>query len=200
MSSLMRMASETLTQLPFYNTRWAPPLVSTQQYIMYIISINLIGSLVRAEVATVTGTHSTFNITSKLILPCKFIHNRYIFATFAYYECLYIHIMIMHFCEDVRCHLKESLRCIHVGFKIQQYLIWYICTYLSPSDGIPYDGIPIEEVVTVSVVATVIYIILATAGIIFAAICILFTLIFRKKKQVFNWFKSLSHVPPIPAG
>ena len=49
-------------------------------------------------------------------------------------------------------------------------------------DGIPSDGIPIEEVLTVSLALTVVYVTLATAGIVFAVVCLLFTLIFRNKK------------------
>ena len=49
-------------------------------------------------------------------------------------------------------------------------------------DGIPNDGIPIEEVVTVSLGLTVVYVVLATAGIAFAVVCLTFTLIFRRKK------------------
>ena len=49
-------------------------------------------------------------------------------------------------------------------------------------DGVPNDGIPIEEVVTVSVGLTVVYVILATAGFVFAVVCLAFTVIFRQKK------------------
>ena len=55
---------------------------------------------------------------------------------------------------------------------------------LHHTDGIPNDGVPIEEVVTVSLALTVVYMILAVAGIVFAIICLIFTLIFRKKKFV----------------
>ena len=51
-------------------------------------------------------------------------------------------------------------------------------------DGVPNDGVPIEEVVTVSVGLTVAYVIVSTAGLIFAVACISFTLIFRQKKYV----------------
>ena len=50
------------------------------------------------------------------------------------------------------------------------------------ADGIPNDGIPIEEVVTVSISLTVVYVILATAGLVFAVVCLLFNLIYRQKK------------------
>ena len=52
----------------------------------------------------------------------------------------------------------------------------YICT-----DGVPSDGVPIEEVVAVSLFLTVVYVILATVGIIFAFVCLTFTFIFREK-------------------
>ena len=49
-------------------------------------------------------------------------------------------------------------------------------------DGVPIDGVPVEKVVTVALGLTVLYVILATAGIVFALVCLTFTLIFRKKK------------------
>ena len=49
-------------------------------------------------------------------------------------------------------------------------------------DGVPIDGVPVEEVVTVSLGLTVLYVFLATAGIVFALVCFTFTLIFRNKK------------------
>ncbi|CAI8049960.1 Gamma-aminobutyric acid type B receptor subunit 2, partial [Geodia barretti] len=62
-------------------------------------------------------------------------------------------------------------------------------TFYSTSDlvlpyGIPYDGVPFKDVVTVSVALTVVYVILATAGLVFAVACVLFTLVFRKKKLI----------------
>ena len=51
-----------------------------------------------------------------------------------------------------------------------------------PTEGIPNDGMAIEDVVTVSVALTVVYVILATAGLVFAVACILFNIIFRKKR------------------
>ena len=52
------------------------------------------------------------------------------------------------------------------------------------AEGIPNDGIPVEEVVSVSVALTVVYVILATAGLVFAVVCILFNLFFRQKRLV----------------
>ena len=49
-------------------------------------------------------------------------------------------------------------------------------------DGIPYDGVPIEVVVTVGLSVTVIFLFLATAGIVFAVACLVFNFIFRNKK------------------
>ena len=50
------------------------------------------------------------------------------------------------------------------------------------ADGAPSDGIPIEEVVTVSVALTVVYVIAAVAGFVFTVVCLLFTVLFRKRK------------------
>ena len=55
----------------------------------------------------------------------------------------------------------------------------YTCT-----DGVPSDGVPMEEVVTVSLFLTVVYVILATFGIVFAVVCLMFTFIFREKRRV----------------
>jgi gamma-aminobutyric acid type B receptor len=57
-------------------------------------------------------------------------------------------------------------------------------TSFSFPEGIPNDGIPIEDVVTVSVALTVVYVILATAGLVFAVACILFNIIFREKRLI----------------
>ena len=51
-----------------------------------------------------------------------------------------------------------------------------------PDGIIPHDGVPIEDVVTVSLGLTVMYMILATAGIVFAVVCLTFTIIFRNTK------------------
>lgn len=48
--------------------------------------------------------------------------------------------------------------------------------------GIPYDGRPREITETVDVSLTVIFIVLATAGIILAIICLIFNFIFRERK------------------
>ena len=50
------------------------------------------------------------------------------------------------------------------------------------ADGIPNDGTPIEEVVTVSVALTVVYVVFAVAGLVFTAVCVIFTIIFRKRR------------------
>ena len=51
-------------------------------------------------------------------------------------------------------------------------------------DGlVPYDGVPTKEYVAVAIPVTVIYIFLATAGIIFAVLCLIFNFVFRNKRQ-----------------
>ena len=51
-----------------------------------------------------------------------------------------------------------------------------------PGDLIPYDGVPLEEEVSVALPLTVTFAILAAAGIVFAVACLVFNCIFRKKK------------------
>ena len=51
-----------------------------------------------------------------------------------------------------------------------------------PGGVIPYDGVPLEEVVSVAVSLTVIFSILNTAGIVFAVACLTFNFIFRNKR------------------
>lgn len=51
-----------------------------------------------------------------------------------------------------------------------------------PDGLIPYDGVPIEMTETVELPLTVLYSLLATAGIIFAIICLVFNFHFRKQK------------------
>ena len=65
-------------------------------------------------------------------------------------------------------HLSPPLSCFH-----------YLTLILV---GIPYDGVPVEEVVTVHISATVIIALLATAGLMFTAVCLIFNFVFRKRK------------------
>ena len=53
-----------------------------------------------------------------------------------------------------------------------------------PGGITPYDGVPLEEVVSVHLSLTVIFSILATAGIAFAVACLIFNWIFRNRKYV----------------
>ena len=49
-------------------------------------------------------------------------------------------------------------------------------------DGIPNDGIPDEDIVTVHIGITVVYVTLATTGLVFAVVCLVFNLVFRQKR------------------
>jgi len=51
-------------------------------------------------------------------------------------------------------------------------------------EGVPYDGVPREEVVTVHISVTVIIIFLACCGIILTAACLIFNFIFRNRKLI----------------
>ncbi|CAI8035412.1 Gamma-aminobutyric acid type B receptor subunit 2 [Geodia barretti] len=56
-------------------------------------------------------------------------------------------------------------------------------SFLFP-DGVPTDGVPIEEVVTVTIGLTVVYVILAAAGLVFTIICLVFTIFFRNERLI----------------
>ena len=51
-----------------------------------------------------------------------------------------------------------------------------------PGGAIPYDGAPEEKEVSVDPSLTIIFFILAAAGIVFAVVCLAFNFIFRNKK------------------
>ena len=67
----------------------------------------------------------------------------------------------------------------NLSFLVSKIVFQWFITYI---EGIPNDGIPTEEVVIVSVALTVIYVILATAGLVFAVGCLLFNILFREKR------------------
>ena len=51
------------------------------------------------------------------------------------------------------------------------------------TDGfIPHDGVPNVEEVTVSHAVTVLFVLLATIGIVFSIACLSFSVVFRKKR------------------
>ena len=54
--------------------------------------------------------------------------------------------------------------------------------YLPPDNLVPYDGVPNEETVSVEAGLAAVFIVLATAGIIFALVCIIFNAVNRNKK------------------
>ena len=51
-----------------------------------------------------------------------------------------------------------------------------------PLGGVPFDGTPREKLQTVHLSVTVIFVVLSSAGIVFAVICVIFNFIFREKK------------------
>ena len=48
--------------------------------------------------------------------------------------------------------------------------------------GVPFDGIPIQELVSIEPVVTSVFVTLATAGILLAVVCIVFNFMFRDRK------------------
>ena len=68
--------------------------------------------------------------------------------------------------------------CIKNTMICDSLIIW-LCLLI---DGIPNDGIPDEDIVTVHIGITVVYVTLATAGLMFAVVCLVFNLVFRQKR------------------
>ena len=66
----------------------------------------------------------------------------------------------------------------------EYYFKLSLCT-----DGIPHDGIPEEEIVTIHLSVTVIFILLSSAGVVFTVACLLFNFAFRNRKWVFKSLK-----------
>ena len=60
-----------------------------------------------------------------------------------------------------------------------QFLLYFlsVCT-----DGVPHDGTPVEEIVTVHTSVTVLHVLLASAGVVFTVAILLFNFVFRKRK------------------
>ena len=65
------------------------------------------------------------------------------------------------------------------GQKLYVYKYFFI---LMCTEGIPHDGIPEEEIVTIHTSVTVIFVLLASAGVVFTVACLLFNFVFRKRK------------------
>ena len=66
---------------------------------------------------------------------------------------------------------------------LSHFLILSLSPFLPFVSGgeAPYDGVPTEEVVSVDLSLTVIFSVLATAGIAFGVVCLAFNFIFRNK-------------------
>ena len=65
---------------------------------------------------------------------------------------------------------------------MQSFPMAYLLLYIAA--GRPYDGVPDMVTVAVSVVQTVVFSLLAAAGIVFAVVCLIFNFIFRNRKLV----------------
>ena len=65
---------------------------------------------------------------------------------------------------------------------LRYYLSLFTSSFLIIiTDGIPNDGLPIEDIVTVHIGLTVVYVTLATTGLVFAVVCLVFNRCFRQR-------------------
>jgi len=68
---------------------------------------------------------------------------------------------------------------LRVG-KIINYCVLFVFYFHPDPGGIPYDGVPDEEVVPISLGLAIVFFILATSGILFALGCIIFNFVYRE--------------------
>ena len=93
-----------------------------------------------------------------------------------------------HRCHPNRKYLPPPMYCMCMPKKCSTFKVFVrvYCHILPPTipflEGIPYDGVPREDAVSVHLSLTIIFAILATVGIAFAVACLVFNFIFRTKK------------------
>ena len=78
-----------------------------------------------------------------------------------------------------------SCLAVMIVFHVQEKLVTFTLSsppHWLPGGVIPYDGVPWEQVVSLHLSVTVIFSILATAGIAFAVACLTFNCMFRNRK------------------
>lgn len=66
----------------------------------------------------------------------------------------------------------------HVSYTVVYYVIEYGCR----TDGVPYDGVPRKELVTIHPALTAVVSLLVAVGLVLSIVCLLFNIMFRKKK------------------
>ena len=62
-----------------------------------------------------------------------------------------------------------------------QYVRFQFC-HANDADGVPFDGVPQDDVERIHVALTAVFCTLSTAGIVFALSCMLFNYMYRDKK------------------
>ena len=80
-------------------------------------------------------------------------------------------------CSYIHCYYRKTTNVIII---VPIAFSWQ----LLHAGLVPYDGTPIEETVTIALPVTVICSALNVCGIVCAAICLSFNIIFRKKKSI----------------
>ena len=62
--------------------------------------------------------------------------------------------------------------------------MYYVCASdcISILEGIPHDGIPLEEDVTIHLALTILISIFVAAGLTFSVVCLVFNIVFRQRK------------------
>lgn len=86
------------------------------------------------------------------------------------------------------CQLECALCwiCHCVLFSITDSRSGWIISCTISAGNTPYDGVPNQEIATMTLTTTIIFDVLATFGIILSLVCLVFTLAFRKRRYNFS--------------
>ena len=60
--------------------------------------------------------------------------------------------------------------------------ICYNSNHFGQSIVVPYDGVPVNETVGLAVPVTVVYTLLTAVGLVFTVVCLVFNIVYRKRK------------------
>ena len=66
---------------------------------------------------------------------------------------------------------------VHVDISLLNLVVVHLYT-----DGVPYDGVPRKELVTIHPALTALVSVLVAVGLVLSVVCLVFNIVFRKKK------------------
>ncbi len=92
--------------------------------------------------------------------------------------------MLDYFLTDKKCtqYILLPKICFHIYHYCMLTVITLLIILFYILEGVPYDGVPLNFTVSVHLSVTVTFSILATFGIVFAIICLILNIAYRKTK------------------